>query len=332
MHPEEGSTRRSHPDAGAVIVVAGAFSGVLDAWLASHGKSRPRASHPRAASLTLERWAHEVHAAIARVPGPARGLEIGAHFQLQHGGPLGYLIVNTTTFAEMLAAYLQLEKSFYGRNWAHLEQDGKQVSLSWSRQFGLQDRVLEQLHIRALLTLLRSACPTLNAPLRVDMISASHCEAGAYRKAFGCPVRFRQEASRLVFPVEALQAAIDLRGAALSPAWRKRQRTLREALPDATQFVRAVQDAIHHVLPAGAGANAVAARLNLSRRTLQRRLADAGCSYRQLVDSIRQCHARQLMDDPGLSLQEIAFLLGYAEQSAFNHAHRRWHGVSPRAR
>ena len=164
------------------------------------------------------------------------------------------------------------------------------------------------------------------------MVSASQGEAAAYRLAFGGPVRFRQQASRLVFPVEALQAPVDLRGAGLSPAWRKRQRTLREAMPNATQFVRAVQDAIHHTLPAGAGADAVAARLNLSRRTLQRRLTESGCSYRQMLDAIRQRHAHLLLNDPALSLKEVAFLLGYAEQSAFNHAHRRWHGASPRPR
>jgi len=286
----------------------------------------------RATSLTLARWTQEVHAAIALAPGPARGLDIGAHFQLQHGGPLGYLVVNTANFGELLATYLQLEKWFYGRNWAQLEHDGTLVSLTWGRQLGLYDRVLEQLHVSALLTLMRSACPTLDAPLRVDMVSASQGEAAAYRLAFGGPVRFRQQASRLVFPVEALQAPVDLRGAGLSPAWRKRQRTLREAMPNATQFVRAVQDAIHHALPAGAGADAVAARLNLSRRTLQRRLTESGCSYRQLLDAIRQRHAHLLLNDPALSLKEVAFLLGYAEQSAFNHAHQRWHGSSPRPR
>lgn len=327
-----------------MIVVTHAFSGILDAWLASHGKARlagvattAAGSNVRSAALTVERWAQEVRAAIALAPGPARGLEIGAHIQLQHAGPLGYLVVNTQTFGELLDTYLLLEKWFYGRNWAQLNRtdtaDGALVCLAWDRQFGVPDQVLEQLHTMAVLTLVRSACPTLARPLRVDLMNAPNGEARACRAAFGCPVRFSQKALRIVFAAEVLHAPVDLHRAALSPAWRTRQRTLREILPNTTpnamQFVCAVQQAIVHTLPSGAPADAVAARLNLSRRTLQRRLTDAGCSYRQLLDGLRERHARYLLDDPALSLKEIAFLLGYAEQSAFNHACLRWNQLSP---
>jgi len=48
------------------------------------------------------------------------------------------------------------------------------------------------------------------------------------------------------------------------------------------------------------------------------------------LEAIRQRHAQHLLDDPTLSLKEVAFLLGYAEQSAFNHAYRRWNKLAPR--
>lgn len=54
----------------------------------------------------------------------------------------------------------------------------------------------------------------------------------------------------------------------------------------------------------------------------------AGCSYRQLLDGIRECHAIQLLADPSLTRRDVAFLLGYAEQSAFNHAAQRWRASS----
>jgi len=155
-------------------------------------------------------------------------------------------------------------------------------------------------------------------------------EAAAYAVVFGCPVSFDAPATRFVFSEAALSAPVDIASAALEAAWRSRQRTLRETLPEATAFTNAVQAAILLRLPQGAPANAVAESLRLSRRTLQRRLAEQGCNYRQLVDGIRERHSRHLLDDSALSLQEVAFLLGYAEQSAFNHAYRRWNGASPR--
>ena len=325
-----------------MIVVTSAFSDILDVWLASLGKARAQRAPAlgaqtgiRSAMMTTDGWTSEVHAAVALAPGPARGLEIASHVQIKHLGPLGYLLVNTETLRELIDVYLLLEKWFYGVNWAQVSTDdtarGKEVSFFWDRQFGVPDRLLEQLHSMTTVMLLRSVCPTLAPPLRVDVMNEAVGESRAYRAAFRCPVRFGQDAVRLVYPVEALNAPIDITSRVFSPAWQCRQRTLRDTMPGATEFVRAVQDVIARHLPNGAPVQTVASRLNLSSRTLQRRLSEAGCSYRQLVDGLRERSARNLLEDPALSLREVAFLLGYAEQSAFNHAYLRWNQTAPHA-
>lgn len=311
-----------------MIVVPCAFGAILNDWLASLGLSRPSAA-PRGVALSLEQWEAQVHAAIALAPGPARGLDIGRHVRLQHVGPLGYLLVNTRTLSEFFETYLLLDQWFYGCDWAQVSVTREQVVISWDERFGRPDRLLEQLHVMALLSVVRSVCPAAGQPLRIGLMGAAEGEEEAYRQAFGCPLQFDQPALSLSFTLEALHAPIDLSGAVLSPAWRSRQRTLRETLPSATELVHAVQEAILQTLHMGGAIDAVAARLNLSRRTLQRRLGESGCAFRPLLDAVRQCHARNLLDDPTLSLKEIAFLLGYTEQSAFNHAYQRWYGATP---
>ena len=230
---------------------------------------------------------------------------------------------------ELFDTYLLLEKWFYGQNWASATVDESQFELAWDRRFGVPDRLIEQLHASAFLTVVRTACPTEGNPVAVEIMNSDNGEGDAYAAAFGCPVCFDQPALRLIFPAAAMQAPIDIDNASINTAWQKRQRTLREAHPDATRFVRAVQEAILRQLPAGAPADSVAATLHLSRRTLQRRLTEAGCTYRQLLDGIRERHVRDLMEDRQLSLREVAFLLGYSEQSAFNLAYRRWNSASP---
>jgi AraC-like DNA-binding protein len=73
----------------------------------------------------------------------------------------------------------------------------------------------------------------------------------------------------------------------------------------------------------------IARDLNLSPRTLQRKLSDANTSFQQLLDQTRQALAQGYLLRPDLSLADIAFLLGYQDQSAFNHAFREWTGGSP---
>jgi AraC-like DNA-binding protein len=85
------------------------------------------------------------------------------------------------------------------------------------------------------------------------------------------------------------------------------------------------------LLHAPARADAVAAMLGLSERSLRRRLAAEGTSFGDVVAEQRSRTALHLLADPGLRLPDIADRLGYATAASFGRAFRRWYGVSPRA-
>jgi AraC-like DNA-binding protein len=78
-----------------------------------------------------------------------------------------------------------------------------------------------------------------------------------------------------------------------------------------------------------ASLSSVAERLHMPARTLQRRLADQGLSFSQLIEDVRKRLARTYLQQPEIPLTEIALLLGYSESSAFSRAFRQWYGVSP---
>ena len=73
----------------------------------------------------------------------------------------------------------------------------------------------------------------------------------------------------------------------------------------------------------------IARSLHMSRRTLQRKLAEADLTYQRLVDQTRRDLALRYIDDPAKSVTELTFLLGFSGQSAFTRAFRRWTGTSP---
>ncbi|MDO8179759.1 MAG: AraC family transcriptional regulator [Undibacterium sp.] len=73
----------------------------------------------------------------------------------------------------------------------------------------------------------------------------------------------------------------------------------------------------------------IAQDLNLTQRTLQRKLSEAGSSFQQVLDNTRHELAKDYLSQRQLNLADIAFLLGYQEQSAFNHAFKGWFGISP---
>ncbi|MBP7370584.1 MAG: AraC family transcriptional regulator [Arenimonas sp.] len=74
---------------------------------------------------------------------------------------------------------------------------------------------------------------------------------------------------------------------------------------------------------------ALAKALGISLRSLQRKLAEDGTSYSRLFDEVRHELAQNYLSGSHRSVNEITFLLGFSEQSAFTRAFKRWHGKSP---
>ncbi len=74
----------------------------------------------------------------------------------------------------------------------------------------------------------------------------------------------------------------------------------------------------------------MAERLFLTERTLQRRLQEAGTTFKKLLTEVRIDLADNYIRDSNLSLNEISFLLGFSELSSFSRAFKHWKGSSPR--
>jgi len=91
-----------------------------------------------------------------------------------------------------------------------------------------------------------------------------------------------------------------------------------------------VEKEVKKLLPHGkAQKRTVARALGMSTRTFSRRLAVEETTYEEVVDILRRSLALQYLKEPGMSLSQIAWLLGYEGSTSFNHAFRRWTGRSP---
>lgn len=105
--------------------------------------------------------------------------------------------------------------------------------------------------------------------------------------------------------------------------------------PEPTPFLDTTHDAISLIasmLPyEHPTRERVAKRLNISARTLQRRLNDWGVTFEELVDEYRRDRAFRLLMRADHSILEIAYSLGYSDPAHFTRAFKRWMGVSPRA-
>ena len=95
-------------------------------------------------------------------------------------------------------------------------------------------------------------------------------------------------------------------------------------------IVQQVKSIILENLPDGSVTDRlVASELNLSERSMQRRLKEHKTTFRSLLDGVREMVAKQYIENPRNRMSDIAFLIGFSEQSAFSRAFKKWTGKSP---
>ena len=165
---------------------------------------------------------------------------------------------------------------------------------------------------------------------RVEFRRPEPAATAPYGDLFRAPVQFGAAADRLCFSAEEWAAPTESADAALARVLEEHARILAQRIPQAAPGFRAeVQKTIASVLPEGGSAGDVASALHVSVRTLQRNLVAAGTTFKEVADTVRGQLAEGYLADPKVSIAEVAFLLGFSEQSSFNRAVRRWTGESP---
>ena len=153
--------------------------------------------------------------------------------------------------------------------------------------------------------------------------------ADQYQRYFQAPVRFSAPGDCILFPLDAVEKTLP----GTNPQFARMHDQLNVdylARLREGSLVHRVKAGIIEALPSGPVANEKVARdLGMSVRSLQRRLAEAGTSFRDLLDASRQEMALNYIRETEIELAEIAFLLGFSDQSAFSRAFKRWTGNTP---
>jgi AraC-like DNA-binding protein len=91
-----------------------------------------------------------------------------------------------------------------------------------------------------------------------------------------------------------------------------------------------VRESLIQLLPSGhIDQETVAQKLYRSRSTLQRQLGAEGTTYREILESTRQALAEKYLHASEYTQAEIAFMVGFSDQSNFARAFKRWTGMSP---
>lgn len=204
------------------------------------------------------------------------------------------------------------------------------VVVDWVHAIGQEPNAAADVTFAAILELGRRGTGRHIVPLRIEMTRSGPLTK-THKDYFGAPVVFNAPRNVLILDADDLDRPFAGHNpellAILTPALSSALDEIdaQSSLPEQVKIV------LKRRLPSGKPELPdVADALGLSQRTLQRRIAEAGTSFRQLLESSRRELGRDMLTNGVSAADEIAYLLGYQDTSSFYRAFHEWEGVTPR--
>lgn len=264
------------------------------------------------------------------------GLHLGTYYHISDYGAIGLALQcaeNVGDLLKVIRAYVKLfnrdiadVRINAGENYeveVHILVNFKPEWTAASRQFHVN--VIASASYKLMMDLLGTDFPI--SALTVPVYSSDKTN---YEHFFSLPVS--HESSEIVFRFPAQQMNKTLATAnpavfqsALTMASETFNALLEIEMGGLRQRIELFLESIPDCYPSLV---TTAKHLRMNERTIRRRLADEGCSYRQIVDTARKARAISLLLNSSIPVERISDILGYSEPACFRHAFRRWTGES----
>lgn len=288
----------------------------------------PNARYPVSAMTRLWR------AATVESGDPCFGLAAVEHWQPTSLHALGFAWLASSTLREAIERLVRYGRMVSNATQAALVVGKNEARIVMTRTHA--NLVIDDAAVQATLALIvhlaRMSCGPGFHPRGVYMRQLQpppEC-VSRLQKFFNAPLAFNARDDALVIDAAELDKPLTTANIALAQANDRvaAQYLARFDRQDVEARLRAF---LLETLPSGAVSEVIAAqRLQMSRRSLQRKLHSAGTSFTLLLEATRRELALQYLHDSSVSVSEVAYLLGFAEAANFTRAFRRWHGMAPR--
>lgn len=182
----------------------------------------------------------------------------------------------------------------------------------------------EILAIGYMIQLLRRFAGPDWTPVRTQLPGSGLLGRAAVEALFRCEISHGDVVS-VTFPADLLECRGPIQSRPEVPG-------LHSTLPSEDDLAGCVQELIRLSLIDGAPQRSrIARRLDMSVRTLQRRLQESGTNFAELLRLSKERLAVDMLDTRGQSVLEIAYELGYSDPAHFTRAFTNWYGEAPRS-
>jgi AraC-like DNA-binding protein len=308
--------RRHELDVASLCAEAGLELATLD---------EPEARVPYASMIAL------TEALASRVPNPALGLELAQLYDSGSYDVVGLVMMASPTLREGLERAFRFQRVWEDSKRFAFEpcEGGGKVVLSRPEPWLPVFRILLECILAEVLQWTRALTHTPVKPLWVHFWHEPPRDTSPYEAFFGAPVSFDASETEIAFSEATLDQPLTHANALFLSFFEQQAQARVARLAPTNSLSEQVRTVLRGALGGGDySLAAVAAKLHMSPRTLQRRLREEGSSHEALLDGLRHDLARVCLEKR-LSIAETSFLLGYSNPTTFHRAFKRWTGSSP---
>lgn len=296
------------------------------AWLQEAGARNP--TRPLQMVAVRRLW----HQAMQQVDDPVFGLQVGLNLPLQAMNVVAWLVAHSGNLREGLEQAIRYQSLVSSSGRFDLIPDPQGVKVTYrvnSSPVPMHPAQIDSA-LGGVLGLLRLCVSTEVLPVSAELAGVTPANALAYSRLLQCEVHGARDTNGLVISREVLNTSFAGADPVLLQLALRRAKEMERARNQTETLVDHVQASIVAQGFHNATCAAAAEAMDLSVRTLQRRLVECGTSFRRLLEATRMEEALTLLAVPGLPLGTIADQLGYSDASALSHAVRTHWGASPR--
>lgn len=258
------------------------------------------------------------------------GLKLGQKLMLTAHGLLGYAVISSANLGEAMTL---LQRYFCTRTRLcapSFEMDAKGGVLRFHEMMELGDirQTYLEVMVAAVVSAMRFILGDGVSRCRLSLPYMKPAYGDSYTKLLGLPVSFEGTSLSLTVPQALLSAPFPMADAASrQQAAAKCEEELQRLEADQDMEAR-VRQQLMQAEVALPSVEELASRFHMTSRTLRRRLEAAQTSYQSILDDVRRLRALRYLA-ANQSVQQVAWLLGYADPSNFSRAFRKWTGQSP---
>lgn len=291
---------------------------------------RPGDASAAARRISFADYDDSLRRGIAAAGDPAFALRAARWLHPSHLGALGHVWLASPCLRDALERVARLARMFNDQVQFSLAESPGRVRIEYRMLRPLSEPdIVGEAHVASLLQLCRMNFGPELRPVEVMLTRSEPADPAPWIEYFGPVIRFGQDCNSL--SLSAADADAPLTGSNPELLAIHEDVIDRYLLKlDRDNIVNRLRLCLIEELPSGrVTEDDIAQHLNISKRTLYRKLRENNETFRTILAQVRRDLASRYVRDRAFSMTEIAFLLGYNDTSAFSRAFKSWFGRSP---